>query len=1305
MRSTTTLIKVLLTAVACLFCMQTALAADTWEYPKKLGRTGNFGGGNGSEETPYLITNAQQLANLAWHVNDGDTFEFKYFKLTADITLNDITWGSDNKPVNLESLKLWTPIGKYGGINNRAFEGYFDGGNHTISGLVCKINRYTGLFGVADRGTVSNLNIKDSYIYNETWHSGPCMSSGFVAGYIGRERITNCHVTASNIYVESFSHGGDSKINTGIGGVVGQTGSNGKLGPTMKDTRSLTSCSYSGNITLTNLYCNNIFVAGLIGLGSPMITNCRADGTIEAIFRSNSNNPEVTLAGLCYEADDITGSTSGMNFKLTSSDDEDIADYKSQPLWLYSLCYQADNISRSAALGTITVPENLERGWNAEMGNVKKANSITDCAFYTIVKGNFSKSDSYDNKMTFYPLGSTTQSDIGEIKRVTLLNGDDEYFHTTDKNLLSRAEVVRPKVCENLYEANINDFKDDATVLASLNSGDKNTTVWGMWEISGHFYGAPLPMDCGGLPHSIEFKGEGTESNPYLIGSVWDLRSLSTGVSGGTFDTSGKYFALASNIDMGRYSDSKPFQAIGTSDHPFLGTFDGRGYAISDIKVENALFGCLCGTVKNLALVGARLTTTDGTSRGALVQQLGSSNGLTGKVSGCYVGGDITMEWALNDYDKRVYIGGLCGEAVAGTISDCYFKGRILTDFSDYHNDYYVGGLVGQISGNSGQISGNNFTLKDSYASFESCTSDVNKLHVGGLAGFRLNKTSIAGMGDLRNCYYVCAQATGTSGGGGNATYTDIVTKCDNDSQIFPDYDYTGSSTWAKGAFRPVLRGACCYAATAADGTATTAYFDAIPVTDSNNPSNDIFHFDGTGHDRDNLLWALPNLAVYDRDTKTDYILNCTLAPSKPLNYNKKTGCDTEKVLARMSYPLALTKDQNYYLLCLPGTIDRSDLPKGSRLLIAGKVRGEGEKQYLNVVDADWVDGGVPFIAYIPSSVTADGGTVNIAMASELVLEPLKQIVYDDDKTQELDLTGTYKEVAETGFHDVTLDADNNPCLAGAWTVQQPFTSYLSCSVTETGPELHDYLMLSETSDETDGLLEEYGNNGNETRVMVERALRKDIWNTVCLPFDMTADEMAKTFGASTKVEKLDAVEADAKGGCTLKFTAVTDGMEHGVPYLIKPATAGGIYSLTSRYIYNALSPVAKDVTIDGTAATITLCGTFARKMLGMRDDEGKSANEYFIQDNKILHVYEDQQILLNGFRAYITASEAAAKALAKARIMHSDGSVTGLTLVEVGSSADGSQRTYNLQGMEQNASGTQQRGVFVKGGRKYVNK
>ena len=46
------------------------LAADIWSYPTSKP-DGRFGGGSGSYYDPYLINNAQQLADLAYMVNQS----------------------------------------------------------------------------------------------------------------------------------------------------------------------------------------------------------------------------------------------------------------------------------------------------------------------------------------------------------------------------------------------------------------------------------------------------------------------------------------------------------------------------------------------------------------------------------------------------------------------------------------------------------------------------------------------------------------------------------------------------------------------------------------------------------------------------------------------------------------------------------------------------------------------------------------------------------------------------------------------------------------------------------------------------------------------------------------------------------------------------------------------------------------------------------------------------------------------------------------------------------------------------------
>ena len=74
----------------------------------------------------YTISTAAQLAGLAQLVNNGNTFSGKTITLDADIVLCD---------------HEWTPIGKYANnSNDHDFQGTFDGGGNTVSGLCVNIN-------------------------------------------------------------------------------------------------------------------------------------------------------------------------------------------------------------------------------------------------------------------------------------------------------------------------------------------------------------------------------------------------------------------------------------------------------------------------------------------------------------------------------------------------------------------------------------------------------------------------------------------------------------------------------------------------------------------------------------------------------------------------------------------------------------------------------------------------------------------------------------------------------------------------------------------------------------------------------------------------------------------------------------------------------------------------------------------------------------------------------------------------------------------------------------------------------------
>ena len=150
--------------------------------------------GNGTVEDPFLVTNEEQLASIAFYVNDSSmTFKDKFFKVTADIALT----------------KAWSPIGIFGknpnGLGNRVFSGSFDGASKTISGLTINDTAaYTGLFGLVRGARISNVVIKDAKV-----NVGSV--AGVLAGLADSVTVENC--TIDNAEIKGTEH---------VGGLVGE---------------------------------------------------------------------------------------------------------------------------------------------------------------------------------------------------------------------------------------------------------------------------------------------------------------------------------------------------------------------------------------------------------------------------------------------------------------------------------------------------------------------------------------------------------------------------------------------------------------------------------------------------------------------------------------------------------------------------------------------------------------------------------------------------------------------------------------------------------------------------------------------------------------------------------------------------------------------------------------------------------------------------------------------------------------------------------------------------------------------------
>lgn len=177
-------------------------------------RASDFGGGSGSQYDPYIIKTPEQLALFAWRVNEErNTYDGKYFRLDADISLKGY---------------VWVPIG----IHNADFESPFQGtltsgledGYHTISDMTIKATgvgktAYFGLFGDL-MGTVEGVKMEKAIININ------CDANVYVGTYCGEIGSADASDKRSVLYrcdVESADITVNANNLSYIGGVFGKT--------------------------------------------------------------------------------------------------------------------------------------------------------------------------------------------------------------------------------------------------------------------------------------------------------------------------------------------------------------------------------------------------------------------------------------------------------------------------------------------------------------------------------------------------------------------------------------------------------------------------------------------------------------------------------------------------------------------------------------------------------------------------------------------------------------------------------------------------------------------------------------------------------------------------------------------------------------------------------------------------------------------------------------------------------------------------------------------------------------------------
>lgn len=371
------------------------------------------------------------------------------------------------------------------------------------------------------------------------------------------------------------------------------------------------------------------------------------------------------------------------------------------------------------------------------------------------------------------------------------------------------------------------------------------------------------------------FKDFEYADDTYKIASVSELEAFRDEVNNGnTFE--GKYIQLQTGLDLTEIASWTP---IGTTTNPFKGNFDGNGYDITNLNIDNSaaiqgLFGRNEGVIQNLNIKSG---TIKGTYR-------------VGAIAGENTGNIISCSNSATIAATSYYVGGICGHNT-GNVQKCYNTGSCST------NSTSLGGIVGR----------NDTLVKFCYNTAEISSTSHN---VGGIAGIAYDGTisSCYNIGSISTTGYSTNYNSFAAGILGNAVLsTDseiniLVTDCYNTGNV------TGAGS-CDGGIVGYSTGTVQYSYNTGTISAkrgnsnNNAYAGGIAGISEGNPSKILYCYNiGTAICESGTNKYSGGITGYNISTGT--VTNCytlSTAISTPIGYNKGTATNaTSKTMAQM---------------------------------------------------------------------------------------------------------------------------------------------------------------------------------------------------------------------------------------------------------------------------------------------------------------------------------------------------------------------------------------------------------------------
>ncbi len=628
--------------------------------------------GYGTESNPILISTEEDLASIATDATNKATAGV-YYKM-----LNDITLTSEN----------WSPIG----TSSRGFQGNFDGGGYTISGL--KINNPNstnqGLFGYAAGATIQNVTLFEPSVVANGFVGALCGMTYSSAD--GNTIISNCAVVGGS--VTCTGDGDGAGTNAYVGGLVG-----------CSYFATFTNCSNSSTVTSSSEEVGGI-TGYILGYDSSSITSCYNTGDVTSSGRNvggivgNNANSVISIKA-CYNTGDIKSGDSRVG---------GIAGYNNGSL---IACYNVGSISGSSNVGAI-------------VGNNNGTTTPTACYY-------LSNGDIYDSNY-----GTEVSSVLALNEAVETMNAECDNSYTAGSPTATHLPSLMGESLSQGDGTEANPFlissEEDFEDLATLVESNATFTAGKYYEMT---QSITLTSD-----NWVQIGGYASESTSSII----DEKSFQ-----GIFDGKGNtisglkinadvnfrgLFCSIYNATITNLTISEP--SIVSGDYPGAICGTSTTSTISNCRVEGGSvatysdIGSSCGGIVGRLQFGSTITDCYNSSS---VNGYDSVGGVVGTLS------DSSMTDCINDgkVDGVSNVGGVVGLSNQSSMTRCY-NTESVTGTSDK-----VGGVVGGIS----YASYSSSTITSCYN-----TGDVESDgdYVGGIVGyisFSLTITSCYNTGDV----------------------------------------------------------------------------------------------------------------------------------------------------------------------------------------------------------------------------------------------------------------------------------------------------------------------------------------------------------------------------------------------------------------------------------------------------------------------------------------------------------------------------------------------------------------------------